>query len=268
MTDHDYNLTALRKACEDSDIEDIEVDESSSKKSKINPTHTPIKSPKPKKMKEKDNTEIGAAILHAVQALTGKVDEQTELLKKLDKRIEANTTATRENKQEIILLKKKIDELKKENSTLKTATEEQARYKRRWNLRLTGLPEKEGENTREIVIGILTRVVPLSVDRLRDTVDTVHRLGKHNTAAASNNTPRAIIIQFGMRTVRDEVWKKSKEARVCSEMHIRFREDFSREDREACSKLWPLVQEARKKGKRAFLKEGYALIDNRRVDPN
>lgn len=66
-----------------------------------------------------------------------------------------------------------------------------------------------------------------------------------------------------MRTVRDEVWKKSKDARVCSEMHIRFRED-----REARSKLWPLVQEARKKGKRAFLKEGYALIDNRRVDPN
>ena len=124
MTDHDYNLNALRKACEDSDIEDIEVDESSSKKSKINPTHTPIKSPNPKKMTEKDNSEIDAAILPAVQALTGKVDEQTELLKKLDKRIEANTTATRENKQEIILLKKKIDELKIENSTLKTATVE------------------------------------------------------------------------------------------------------------------------------------------------
>jgi len=46
-------------------------------------------------------------------------------------------------------------------------------------------------------------------------------------------------------------------------MHIRFREDFSKEDRDARSKLWPLVQEARKKGKRAFLKEDYALIDNR-----
>lgn len=272
MSDHNYNLTALHEACEDSDIEDIEVDESSSKESKINLTHTPIKSPDPKKKKgndnSKDNENIGAAILHAVQALTEKVDEQTELLKRFDKRIEANTTATRENRQEMILLKKKIDELQKENSTLKNATEEQARYKRRWNLRLTGLPEKEGENTREIVIGILTRVVPLSVDRLRDTVDTVHRLGKPNTAPASNNTPRAIIIQFGTRTVRDEVWKKSKEARVCSEMHIRFREDFSKADREARSKLWPLVQEARKKGKRAFLKEGFALIDNRRVDPN
>lgn len=62
--------------------------------------------------------------------------------------------------------------------------------------------------------------------------------------------------------------KNLKEARVCNEMHIHFIEDFSKEDREACSKLWPMVQEARKKGKRAFLNEGYALIDSCRVDPN
>lgn len=132
---------------------------------------------------------------------------------------------------------------------------------------MNGLPEKEGENTREAVIGILTRVVPLSVEKLRDSVDTVHRLGMKGNAATSNNTPRSSIIQFGVRTVRDEIWKKSKDARVCSEMHIRFKEDFSKEDREARSKLWPLVQEARRKGKRAFLKEGFALIDNKRVDP-
>lgn len=132
---------------------------------------------------------------------------------------------------------------------------------------MNGLPEKEGENTREAVIGILTRVVPLSVEKLRDSVDTVHRLGMKGNAATSNNTPRSSIIQFGMRTVHDEIWKKSKDARVCSEMHIRFKEDFSKEDREARSKLWPLVQEARRKGKRAFLKEGFALIDNKRVDP-
>ncbi|KAJ7988948.1 hypothetical protein DPEC_G00314480 [Dallia pectoralis] len=132
---------------------------------------------------------------------------------------------------------------------------------------MIGLPEKEGEDTREVVIGILTRVVPMSVDRLRETVDTVHRVGRKGNAATSNNTPRSIIIQFGMRTVRDDVWKRSRDARVCTEMHLRFREDFSKEDREARTKLWPIVQEARKKGKRAFLKEGYALIDNRRVDP-
>ncbi len=62
--------------------------------------------------------------------------------------------------------------------------------------------------------------------------------------------------------------KKSKDARVCKELHISFKEDFSKEDRLAHAKLWPLVQEARRRGKCAYLKEGYALIDNKRVDPD
>ncbi|CAL8321480.1 unnamed protein product [Merluccius merluccius] len=190
------------------------------------------------------------------------MDEQTELLKSFDRRIEANTMATKENREEICVLQKKIDILHRENNLLKEAHAEQTRYKQRWNLRMIGLTEKDGE---DIVLGILTRVVPMSVERLRDTVDTVHRLGRKGDAATSNNTPRAIIIQFGMRVVRDEVWKKLKDARVCKDMHIRFKQDFSKEDREARMKLWPLVQEARKRGKRAFLKEGYALIDNRRL---
>ncbi len=103
-------------------------------------------------------------------------------------------------------------------------------------------------------------MVPISVERLRETVDTVHSLGKKGNAATSNNTPRSIIVQFMTRMVQDDVWKRSRDARVCREMHIHFKEDFSKEDREARSKLWPLVQDARKRGQRAFLKEGYALI--------
>ena len=201
------------------------------------------------------------------KTLTVKMDHQTELLKKFETRIEANTEAIKQNKQNIDGLQKKVIELHEENRRLKEAVAEQARYKRRWNLRLNGLPEKEGEDTKEIVIGILTRVVPISVDRLRETVDTVHRLGKKGNAAISNNTPRSVIIQFVTRAVRDEVWKRSRDARVCKEKHIHFKEDFSKEDREARSKLWPLVQDARKRGQRAFLKEGYALINNQRVDP-
>jgi len=68
--------------------------------------------------KSKEDLVIGDSILHAIQALTGKVNEQTELLKSFDKRIKANTTTTRENKQEMILLKEKIDQLQRENGTL------------------------------------------------------------------------------------------------------------------------------------------------------
>lgn len=44
---------------------------------------------------------------------------------------------------------KKVNDLQKENKQLNNECAEQTHYKRRWNLRLTGLPEKEGEDTRE-----------------------------------------------------------------------------------------------------------------------
>ncbi|MEQ2160347.1 hypothetical protein GOODEAATRI_032772 [Goodea atripinnis] len=104
----------------------------------------------------------------------------------------------------------------------------------------------------------------IGIDIEKVTVDTVHRLGRKANPATSNNQPRAVMIQFGMPTVRDEVWKKSKDVKVCKDLHISFKENFSKEDRLARAKLWPLVQEGRSS---AYLKEGYALIDNQRVDP-
>ncbi|KAK7905148.1 hypothetical protein WMY93_017755 [Mugilogobius chulae] len=241
MDDHDYNLAAFKDACSE-DGASIELDDLSSPEKSINLEHTPLKAPHPKKKKRERNYEETAieSVLKAVMEVkatldqqTQKMDAQTELLKKVETKIEANTEKIKENKANIDMLQL-----------------------------------KESEDTRELVIGILTRVVPLSVERLRETVDTVHRLGKKGNAATSNNTPRSIIMQFVSRTVRDDVWKRSRDARVCKELHIHFKEDFSREDRAARAKLWPLVQDARKRGQRAFLKEGYALINNQRVDPD
>lgn len=268
LTDHDYKLTALREACEEEEIEAMEEENR-----KISHDHTPLPSPNPKKMKPK-NQEVGKqpgeitneTILDAIQTLIKRFDEQDDRLKAFESRMEANTQAVRENKEEISKVKEEMLLLKKENTSLKQICLEQARYKRRWDLRLMGLPEKDKEDTRETVIGILTRVIPVSVEKLGESVDTVHRLGKKNDAV-TNKMPRPVIIQFALRTVRDEVWRRSREARVCREMNIQFKKDFSKEDREGRAKLWPKVQEARRNGKKASLREGYALIDGRRVDP-
>lgn len=40
------------------------------------------------------------------------MDEQTELLKSFDRRIEANTTATKENREEICALQKKKEKMR------------------------------------------------------------------------------------------------------------------------------------------------------------
>ncbi|XP_035995651.1 uncharacterized protein LOC118563811 [Fundulus heteroclitus] len=275
MSDHDYSRSALQEACDDDVIEEMELagaaTDPSCKDQKVNREHTPIKNKTKKKMKLQETEckeDTANAILRAIGELNTKMDNQTEILRSIEKRIEANTVAIDVNKKAITELQATVNLLKKENTALRISCEDHARYKRRWNLRVTGLPEKDDENIRNSIIGILTRIIPVSVDRLQDTVDTVHRLGKKADAASANNRPRAVIVQFGLRTMRDEVWKKSKDANVCKEMHISFREDFSKEDRIARAKLWPLVQEARSRGKRAYLKEGFALIDNRRVDPD
>ncbi|MEQ2204791.1 hypothetical protein XENOCAPTIV_018564 [Xenoophorus captivus] len=151
--------------------------------------------------------------------------------------------------------------------TIKASCEDYSRYKRRWNLRVIGLPEKDDETIREFIIGILTQIIPMSMDHLRVTVDTVHRLGRKTNPATSNNELRAVMIKFGMCTVQDEVWKKSKDAKVCKDLHISFKEDFSKEDRLARAKLWPLVQEARSRGRRAYLTASERTFPKRTDSP-
>ena len=82
----------------------IDIDEEvcanaiASKEYKLNKQQTPIKEPNPKKQRGQSGIEDGntnAAIVHAVQALTRKMDEQRELLKSFDRRVEANTKASK-----------------------------------------------------------------------------------------------------------------------------------------------------------------------------
>ncbi len=265
MVDHNYDMVTEPEA---SDEDMSEVTEG--QKTATN-EHTPLPSPNPKKLKknsmqEKEKEVSNKNIFDAVQAVLVKFGELDGRLKMFESLIEANAKAAKENKEDIGKIQKQIETLTNENRSLKEVCLENARYKRRWDLRLLGLKEKENEDTKDVVVGILTRVIPVAVDKLRDMVDTVHRLGKKNDAA-QNQMPRPIIIQFATRTARNEVWRKSKEAKVCKELNIHFKEDFSKEDREARAKLWPKVEEARRNGRKAFLKEGYAVIDGRRIEP-
>lgn len=98
----------------------------------------------------------GAAILRAAEILSKQIDDQTLLLQKFEKRIETNMEGIKESKEEITLLKKKVEELEKENSTSKKVCDKHSHYKRQWNLELIGLLEKDGEDSREVIIGSYT----------------------------------------------------------------------------------------------------------------
>lgn len=68
-----------------------------------------------------------------------------------------------------------------------------------------------------------------------------------------------------MRTVRDMVWRMSKNVAVCMERKIRFRDDFCKDDRKVHTQLWPKVDDTRKKNLNVHLRDGYAVINGQRV---
>lgn len=91
----------------------------------------------------------------------------------------------------------------------------------------------------------MLKSAPHLVQKLEDVVDTVHRIGKKEPGK-----PRQMIVQFTMRKYRDEVWKSTKNSSVCRDHRVRFTENFTKEDWLARAALWPLIDQARKAGKR------------------
>lgn len=207
-----------------------------------------------------------ADIMAAIKRVDDKVEwfgEQLKgnstLLASIADRVDSNSVTITENKSRLEALEKEctvITDLKSENAALKVMVLEVERYKRRWNLRLSGLKEKDDENIRKKVEGLLVKICPSWERVIEDVVDSVHRIGKKEDGRA-----RQVIMQFVRRRHRDAVWKATKNSEVCRELGIRFVEDFTQEDRKAREKLWPKIKQARDAGKTAFYKGHVAIID-------
>uniref|UniRef100_A0A1A7ZJK9 Uncharacterized protein n=1 Tax=Nothobranchius furzeri TaxID=105023 RepID=A0A1A7ZJK9_NOTFU len=132
MMDHDYNLSALREACDEDVVEDIEASEPNLKDQKVNWDHIPVRNKKAKKMKVQELAESREEdVPSELRALNQKIDEQTELSTSFDKRIEANKEAASINRKDISELQSKINTFQKENAALRSARDDHAHYKRR-----------------------------------------------------------------------------------------------------------------------------------------
>lgn len=172
--DHDYKLASCGAATAERALEEME--------DVMMPRNirTPLPSPNPKRIKKEDykgqHSDIvsNQSIFKVVQLILKKFNEQDKWLKSFEECIEM----AQENKRDIATLQEQVDLLSKENKSLKDMCLESARYKRRRDLWLLGLPEQDEENTREAVIGILTHIILVSADKPQDTVDTVHCLGR------------------------------------------------------------------------------------------
>lgn len=241
---------------------------------------TPCKSPAPKQHKivDKDTS----VILSQISDLSRLVKDRSDTLEKL---VERNSQAINEMKTEVSGNTKQITELKETIEFIcadvnamkprlkqaeKCADEHERRltllegYSRRWNLRIQGIQEKNGEDVRHEVIKICQCLLPQHKDKLPDVVDVAHRLGR---IKPGSSTPRGVIFQFTSRFFRDAVWRAAKDADFLKNNHLRISEDLSPADREKRMKLWPAVEKARKENKKAFFVGGRAFVDGVEIHP-
>lgn len=134
-------------------------------------------------------------------------------------------------------------------------------YGRRWNLRLHGLQETAKENVREEVIRVCQKVLP-NETVISDAIDVAHQTGfKHS----NESRPRAIIIRFIARRLRDALWKAAKSNEFLKKQGLQFKEDLTKEDRDNRQKLWPLIKKAREDGKSAYFVGGRAFIEGTEI---
>ncbi|KAL1247037.1 hypothetical protein QQF64_034473 [Cirrhinus molitorella] len=220
---------------------------------------TPSQSPAQKKSRSNTDTVSNSVLLAAIEKVSKLQEESLIKLQSVEASVKENTssicklTCSLEAMENVLSLQSKVEKLEKENKSLKEKCSGLDSYKRRWNLRVGGIPEREGENVKMVVIELFRNLSPHSTEKLQDMVDIAHRLGPKS----GNSNPRRIIIQFLSRTCRDAIWTEAKRSELLKQKKIRILEDLTQEDKEARNKLWPLVEKARKEGKKAGFNEDW-----------
>uniref|UniRef100_A0A1A8IXP0 Uncharacterized protein n=1 Tax=Nothobranchius kuhntae TaxID=321403 RepID=A0A1A8IXP0_NOTKU len=154
----------------------------------------------------------------------------------------------------------KIKDVLEQMVKVQQRSDDAERYSRRWNLRLYGKKETPGENIREVIMKLFVALAPEDKEKLDFLVDTVHRVG-----VVRDNSTRPVIIQFTMRAFRNKIWKVSCDNNTLKEKKLFLKEDLTQADRMERNRLWPIVEEARKQGKRAGFRGPHAYIEGKKV---
>nr|XP_055041362.1 uncharacterized protein LOC129428976 [Misgurnus anguillicaudatus] len=253
----------------DHDYTPMDATTSSRTKRKVSPgTPTESTAPPSKVKSSQDSFDVpNASLVEAIEKLTFKIDsfgdqlrENSVMVASITKLVELNAIEIKECKDKIQAVEKEVPRIVKENKELKERVNELERYRRRWNLKIHGLKEKDDENIRVVVMRILSKLAPQWETSMESIVDSVHRIGRKE-----EGRDRQTIIQFTMRFHRDSFWKLSKNSRICKDLGIHFKQDFSKADREARAAAWPKMEQARAAGQNVFYKGHVGYING--LDP-
>lgn len=211
-----------------------------------------------------------AALTEAIGKLSVRFDDfavqlrqNSVMMASLTKIVEVNSADIKDCSTKLRDLEKLVPDLVKENADLKERVVEQERYKRRWNLKIQGLKEKQDENTRKEVLEILAKIAPQCAATLDYVVDSVHRLGVKEVGRH-----RTIIIQFTMRFYTDLFWKLTKDSKTCKELGIFFKKDLCKADLQARAAVWPKMAQAKASGAAIYFRGHIGYINGVRVIPD
>ncbi|KAI2644888.1 Conserved oligomeric Golgi complex subunit 3 [Labeo rohita] len=127
-----------------------------------------------------------AEFLTRMQSLETTVKNNTSSLNSVIKALEFMNNQVEEVTDKVNSLQIKVESLEKENRVLRDKCDELDSYKRRWNLRVSGVQEQRGEDVRKILIDLFSKVSPVISDQLIYTLDVAHRLGPRSEGARSS----------------------------------------------------------------------------------
>ncbi len=227
---------------------------------------TPSKPPAHKKGKSSSlNEQADSAIISTLSslintrsdALEGMIHTNAMKIEGLKKTIDFVCAEVQDLKKNVKDVDSSFKDQESLTGTWVTRISDLERYSHWWNLRLFGVPETFKEDIRSEVIRICNETYAEAKNKYPDVADTVHRLGRRG----DNTKPRAIIMQFTSRVIRDALWKAAKKSQFLQDNNLRFAEDLTSLDRERRKSLWPRVREARAAGKMAYYIGARAFIE-------
>jgi len=152
----------------------------------------------------------------------------------LQKTMTFDMEAVEENQNKILALEKQVASL---DNKCNQKYDDLEQYARRNNVRVFGVPEKDNEDTDNMVLSIFNDQLGVPIGK--DDIDRSHRVG-----VRSEDRPRAIIVKFVSYRRRAEVFSQKKKLKgsgvvVCEDLTVVRRQILSRaKDQLGTKNVW------------------------------
>ncbi len=188
--------------------------------------------------------------------IKGLNEEQQKIILELDEKL----NEVNENQQKRISeLEEKVNEVNENQQKIIKQLEKKGNESER-NLWLYDLPEQEAENLKARVIAICINVVPWAEREFHLHIDIVQRIGKR-----SEVKPRPVIIRFIARSTLELLWETYKRSEHHLFWKLWFGKELTAKQKDMRKKLWPIIEAARKEGKRAFFAGATPIVDGKDI---